>query len=726
MIPRPLPDDDQSPSGACPGAMTAPTRRQVLLGTAAGAAAIALAGCGGSDNKPGPAASAESGKGSATAPKAKPGQFTEAPTLADQVKAGKLPKVDERLPVNPYVVPHSWIRRGKYGGIVRMNISETSGPNAGMVAEWFYGYSILRLLNDGTTIGPGVAEKWESNADATVWTFHFRKGLKWSDGQPWSTDDIMFWWKDMANNADYIAESAPDECKSGKGTIAKFTKVDDLTLRVSFDTPTPLLPAKMASYVNGFKGNGASWMVPSHFVKQFHPTYNPKVDKNWAAAGGSFEVNADYKHNPKCPTLAGFMLTKYNDGRSLTWSRNPYYYAVTPDGDQLPYLDGLVMTSVSDPQVGKVAITSGKTDFSHGPFNGLSLGDVSVLMKNRKRGGFDVLLWDTGSGTAAMTFFNQDYKDPEYRKLFREPKFRQALSHAFNRAEARKVIYFERGEPSTGTTGPKGSEFVGSDEGTKLYLQWRDSYVAYDPDKARSMLDALGVKDTDGDGLRNLPGGRKLRLRIDLPADAGDEYKQKDAQLVRDWKAVGVDGIINPVPPTSFDPNWQNGSYMIHSNWEVSGPPNTLLGNPAWMVPIEPTRWAPLQGQMYFVRGTSAESSEADVDPYKRKPPRMAPEPGGPVDKLWKLLDQSKVEPDAMKRQQLFFQMAKIHIADGPFFQGTVANAPAVEVVKNGLKNVPTRDNLALGGMTNPWGHPTPAVYDPESFFWDAPEDHQL
>jgi len=129
---------------------------------------------------------------------------------------------------------------------------------------------------------------------------------------------------------------------------------------------------------------------------------------------------------------------------------------------------------------------------------------------------------------------------------------------------------------------------------------------------------------------------------------------------------------------------------------------------------------------MYFVRGTSAESSEADVDPYKRKPPRMAPEPGGPVDKLWKLLDQSKVEPDAMKRQQLFFQMAKIHIADGPFFQGTVANAPAVEVVKNGLKNVPTRDNLALGGMTNPWGHPTPAVYDLESFFWDAPEDHQL
>ena len=705
-------------------------RRTFLASAGVAAAAVALAGCGSSGSGSGSAGTSDGGaasaKGSAKAPLPTPASFNESPKLAELVKAKTLPAVADRLPSVPYVIPHNWTKKGNYGGTLKLLCGATSGGDAGAIANYFYGYTVLRLLNDGTTIGPGVAEKWESNADTSVWTFHFRKGLKWSDGHPWTTADIMFWWNDMANNADYIAESVPDECKSGKKTIAKITAPDALTLKVSFDTPAPLFPAKIASYSRGYRGNGASWMVPSHFVKQFHKTYNKNVPSDWAGVGRLWETNADYKRNPKCPTLAGFRLAKYSEGRSLTWERNPYYYGVTREGDQLPYIDALLMTSVQDPQVGKVQITAGKVDYSHGPFNSLALADVSTLTKAQEKSGIKVLLWDTGSGTASMMFLNQDYKDPVYRKLFREPKFRQALSLAFNREEAKKAIYFQQGQPSTGTSGPKGAEFVGSDEGQKLYLQWRDSYVKFDPDAAKKLLDGLGVVDADGDGLRELPGGSKLKLRIDIPADAADEHKQKDAQLVRDWKAVGLSLAINPVPPTSFGDNWANGSYMIHSDWEVSGPPNTLLGNPGWLVPIQSDRWAPMQGAMYSVRGTPAEKTELDVDPYKRKPPRVAPEAGGPIDKLWKLLDQATLEPDELKRQKLVFEICKIHVTDGPFFQGTVANAPAVEVHKVGLNNVPTRDNLALGGMTNPYGHPTPAVYDPETFFWDKPADHTV
>ena len=111
----------------------------------------------------------------------------------------------------------------------------------------------------------------------------------------------MFWWNDMANNDDYISESVPDECKSGKKTIAKITAPDDYTLKVVFDTPAPLFPAKIASYSRGYKGNGASWMVPSHFVKQFHGTYNKNVPSDWAAVGRLWETNADYKRNPEVP-----------------------------------------------------------------------------------------------------------------------------------------------------------------------------------------------------------------------------------------------------------------------------------------------------------------------------------------------------------------------------------------------------------------------------------------
>jgi peptide/nickel transport system substrate-binding protein len=240
------------------------------------------------------------------------------------------------------------------------------------------------------------------------------------------------------------------------------------------------------------------------------------------------------------------------------------------------------------------------------------------------------------------------------------------------------------------------------------------------------MLDSLGVVDKDGDGMRELPNGKKLRLRIDLQADATDEFKHKDNQLVRDWKNIGVNTFLHPVPPDSFGDYWADGTYMIHSDWEASGPVNSLLTNAAWMVPIEPSRWAPLEGQMYAVRGTPAEHQELDVDPYKRKPPRMAPEKGGAVERLWKLLDASKVEADSVKRNKLFFQMCKIMIDEGPFFMGTVANYPAVEVIKNGLMNVPRREDLYLGGATNPWGHPTPAVYDLGTFFWDEPSKHNL
>ncbi|SDS61753.1 peptide/nickel transport system substrate-binding protein [Actinopolymorpha singaporensis] len=103
----------------------------------------------------------------------------------------------------------------------------------------------------------------------------------------------------------------------------------------------------------------------------------------------------------------------------------------------------------------------------------------------------------------------------------------------------------------------------------------------------------------------------------------------------------------------------------------------------------------------------------------------MAPEPGGPVERLWKLHDQSKTEADELARHRLVWEITKIHIKEGPFFQGSVSNSPEIVLVHQELKNVPRRNNLAQGGFTAPWIHPTPAVYDPEVMFWSAPEKHK-
>ncbi|HVX44844.1 MAG TPA: hypothetical protein VHC49_13210, partial [Mycobacteriales bacterium] len=126
----------------------------------------------------------------------------------------------------------------------------------------------------------------------------------------------------------------------------------------------------------------------------------------------------------------------------------------------------------------------------------------------------------------------------------------------------------------------------------------------------------------------------------------------------------------------------------------------------------------------YSALGTGKQHTEQDVDPWKRHPPRLAPEPGGPVAKMWDLYNRAKRTPDQNERDHLLWQIIKIHISDGPFFMGTIADYPQPVIHHNDLRNVPTRDNLAQHGVVNTWDLPCPAVYDPEAYFWSNPEQH--
>src|SRR5262245_37495416 len=178
------------------------TRRDLLRSSAVAAGVATLAACspgtGSSSSSKDPGAKpATKAKGSETKPMPMPAKFAESPKLTELAKAGTIPALAERLPEKPYVIPHRWVKTGQYGGNLQMILGDD--PTYAF-KEYMYGHSILRFLNDGLDIGPGLAESWESNDEATVWTFHFRKGLKWSDGEPWSTADIMYWWEDMVLN----------------------------------------------------------------------------------------------------------------------------------------------------------------------------------------------------------------------------------------------------------------------------------------------------------------------------------------------------------------------------------------------------------------------------------------------------------------------------------------------------------------------------------------------
>jgi peptide/nickel transport system substrate-binding protein len=690
------------------------TRRGFLHAAAFAAGSLVLGACsrqdtgsrsGGDDAGP-----ATNRKGSQTKPLPPPAKFQEAPSLARLVEAGELPPVERRLPEHPYVIPHNWMTIGKYGGDLRLVTANTDGWD---MKEYMYGHSLLRWLNDGLDLGPGLAESWESNEDASEWTFHFRKGLKWSDGHPWSTEDIMFWWEDMVLNEEF-GEGIPDEARSGTGTIATFSAPDETTLVMTFDAPAPMVPEMIANWVN--RGIAATWMEPKHYMQQFHPRYNKNVEENWTEV---FDQKRNAMLNPEVPTMTGWRLVSRQEGRVAKFERNPYYWVVDREGNQLPYIDTLTFRAVDQPETRLLQIQTGQFDYVHGAFVGVELKDVSGLKSTQEKHQMDLIFWDSGSGTGSIFFFSQDYDDPKMRELIRTPAFRQALSLAYNREEVRKTIYFNTGELTTGGYGPKTREFHRGD-GMEVYKKWRDSWVAYDPERAKAMLDEIGVVDRDGDGRREMPDGSRLVVRLDYPADIdpAGEHMQKNNLLKKSWDAIGIDTRLNPVPPTTFGDQWAQGKIMSTTAWETST--LTFGADLLWLMPMETSRWAPLQGQFYSLRGTPAEKEQLDVDPYKRTPPRMEPEPGGPVDRLWKLADRARVETDALARDSLFWEMVKIHIEEGPFIMGAVANFPRIELVKKGLRNVPTREQTALGGLVNDWHHPTPAVYDPEAWYWES------
>ncbi len=697
------------------------TRRDFLRLSALAAAGAAVAACTKTDSPTTAAATntpaAEAKATNTTIPTREatatpvptPSEVKEAPDVAVLVKEGKLPALTERLPQNPLVIQMPWQKPGKYGGRQRVIHGTWMGGNQ---EESMYGNSPIRWVDDGLGIEAGWVEKWTPNDDTSEWTFNVRKGIKWADGAPFTVDDILYWWEDLVLNPDQ-ATNPPDEAKSGIGSVCTFTKIDDFTFKMTFDAPSPLVADRLAMWVNG--DIGPRWIAPKHYMSQYHPKYNSEY-KDYEVHDQKLQLRQD----PGGPSLTHFYCTAMEDGVYVTFDRNAYYYCVDPDGNQLPYQDGVDDTASQNTEAQKAAILAGQADFAwHQPFG---LADIATLKANESSSKMETRLIDTGSGTGSMMFFNQDYREDKYRELFRNTKFMKAVSHAWNREEPYRVLYFETGELTTGTMSPKAIEYQFNDEAKERYAEWRDAAKEYNPDRAKALLDEIGLVDTTGDGWRNFADGSECVLRFENPGDPGSEHGTKSELLAKNWNAIGLQTMMNTIPSGEGE-LWRQGEAMSNPHWEVGDGPNHLV-YPSWVVPNESERWAPLQGKWYEISGTDKIKEELDVDPWERQPPRIDAEPGGPVAKLWELYDKTRIEPDTLTRHKLVWDMMKVHVDHGPFFMGCVANMSRLLHVSNDMRNVPTRDDLATGGFGNPWIIPHPAVWNPEIFYYENPEAH--
>lgn len=642
------------------------------------------------------------------------GTLKEAPELAALVKAGKLPKVQDRLPKHPYVVPHKWVNEGKYGGTIQTACSDsTGGQLESTMYESMYGHSPLRWLHDGEAIGPGLAESWSANADLSTWTFKFREGTKWSDGQPFTVDDILYWWNDVIMYQPF-GNVPPQELRSSSGTPVTMSKVDNYTLQLKYDAPTPLCADYTAMWVN--RAAGPDWVQPKHYMSKYNLKYNPTLNKNtWVTNYNNVEP---WYSNPNNPTLTGWYVTEFKAAQSVTLKRNPYYYAIDRWGNQLPYIDSIVNTNIDNFETMLLDIQQGKVDYVFGYHVGLSLANVSTISTNKQ---LTIDFWDSGSGTGPVLFFNYDHQDTNLRNLFRNKSFRQAVSLATDRSQIRKVLFFNQGELTSGTMSGKAVEFnVG--QGPQMFKQWRDAFIGPDATKAGQLLDAIGCKVSGQ--WRTFPDGSPLQIQLNYAANDASDYYPQFAQLVsQQLQKIQLNATANPVTPTSYGAQWAAGQLQSNANWEVGDGPNCLT-YANWLVPMDNSRWAPLEGTWFLAQGTAQANAQSNVDPWHRTPPSLQPTAGGPVAQLQALYRKAPAIKDFMQRNQMVWQIFKIHINEGPFFQGSVGNYPQLVVYKNGMRNIPTRNDLYLHGFTNPWTMAEPAIYDPETYFWEDPSQH--
>jgi peptide/nickel transport system substrate-binding protein len=532
--------------------------------------------------------------------------------------------------------------------------------------------------------------------------------LKWSDGQPATTADILFWWEDMVNDPEHL-DDMPEFGKAG-GKIAEFVALDETTLEIRYTIPSPLTAMHLACRVNGFIGY--IWIIPSHVFKPLHPKYNSEIENYEQFRAKLWDI---YR-----PVLDPWMVTDFKEDQYATFERNPYYYAVDTEGNQLPYIDGIDETFCPSRDTFILRCAQGSVDLAVMTYN-LTTDDIPSLLVDQSNGNYDVRFWDSGTGVGQGFRWNYDCRDDALRALYRTPQFKRAMSHALDRPTIHRIVYYDTGFITTGTTSPKALEFNFNAEAQRRFQRWRDSYIEYNPEKAKALLDEIGMLDVDGDGWREMPDGSKYDCRIFHFAESGmGDYVKVLEIASKNFQDIGLNVILSP-HGWGDDNDWFNGKDAIQCVGGGNDAP-TLLLYPYDFINVNQDRWAPLCGNLFYYTGTEKENSELDVSPWERQPPRYHKDDpdykGTPVEKLHNLYRQAIIEVDQLKRIEYVWEMIDIHVEEGPFFIGTVANIPRIIIVSNQLENVPTHEQLKLGGYCDPWIVPYPAITNPETYFF--------
>ncbi|MFD0914973.1 ABC transporter substrate-binding protein [Pseudahrensia aquimaris] len=583
-------------------------------------------------------------------------------------------------PAEPRVLNYEELGKeiGKRGGTLRMLMAK--GKDISQMT--IYGNARLVIYDQNFQLQPDILKSIDVEGNR-VFTFALREGHKWSDGQPFTSEDFRYWWEDVANNPT-ITKGGPPQALLVGGKPPKFEVIDERTVRYSWDEPNPLFLTSLAGARPTYIYQAA------HYMKQFHEKYADPAKlaalveaekvQNW----GSLHIRKGRQYrpeNPDNPTLQPWMNTSPAPAERFVFVRNPHFHRVDPAGTQLPYFDDVIINLASSSVIAAKAGT-GDSDLQ-GRY--IKIEDFPFLKKGEKDGDYRVLLWSSGRGSERVLLPNLNASDPELRDAMRDVRVRRAMSLAIDREEINEAIFLGQGRPAANYVLPE----------SPLYTDaMAEAFAQRDLDKANALLDEAGYDKRDSSGFRLLPDGRKFEIIVET---AGESSQETDIlQLITDHLSeVGISMFVKPGQRDILRSRVGNGD-VVMSTWSgLNRGLATSDMNPEELAPVSSVQaqW-PVWGRYFETKGASGEA------------PTM-PE----VAKLASLYEEWRTAESSEEQSRIWAEMLSIY-TDQVFTIGTVSGAVQPIVVNKKMRNIPDKGIWAFE-PTHYFGH-----YMPDTFFY--------
>jgi len=364
--------------------------------------------------------------------------------------------------------------------------------------------------------GPGLAESWSVAPDQKTWTFKLRQGAHWSDGHPFTAEDVLFTWNDIMYNREFNPGTY-DLFRIGGQSFA-VTKVDDATVQV-------VTPEIFAPFLEYF---GTVPILPKHVLQT-------------AVAAKVFP--AAYGVNSKPGRIVGcgpYRLKEFRLGKATLLEHNPEYWVADRQGHRLPWFDEVMFTVGGSAASEPAWFLGGKSDVcdtvraqQYAQFKQASASGRFQLLDLGVGGERDFLWFNQNTGTNAQ---GKPIVNPARLKWFRNKKFRQAVSCAIDRERLVREVFGGRAQPAYG--------FIGTEN-----PRWNNPNIpryAFDPARARSLLAEIGIQDRNGEGLMKDADGAPVEILF--YSNSGNPLREQAAALiVADLKKLGIKLIYVPM-----------------------------------------------------------------------------------------------------------------------------------------------------------------------------------